>query len=540
MGGKDLEMVDVDAQHATEPSLQRLKTLDSLPDLKSQLRTANEYCNHGHRAEMIIKWLTSKMQSDAKAALNAESWILLEHCFRLVAPQKMGILLARFHLLDTAKTSMQNLEGKKLLRLLESITRTIETLEEISSGTDGAVVKQLLSTNGASAAALLGVWTNRVSKLLSGNVALDQGINELIRLALPAVRIWATRKPSTSDNNAFANDCLVPCSLLLQQLDSSPFPGSNKRRRCAQHGGSTDADIGHDLETLIARHIFLPSRAAFFLSIDKDESDETASELSSKLSSVKSAIAASDLTKEHLCEALPKLLDVALRCVPMTTSRQRGKERPWVEHIFQELLACLDIDGKLVNQSTLSEMIQVIGKRASLPATTLKNLVQRYSGLAHAKKAKAIDFALIAEVVALDATVFVDTAMADQLFPALTNISDKALKSTTDAKVLLANSIAKPVMRAFASSRKLESFVLRWQQQLQTIEDSDTWTVWTELDDLLAELLEVHLTVEQIEQLFDSLREGILGFSNNEKTSKDHHSKDATDLRFQRAGAVVF
>ena len=151
MGGKDLEMLDVDAQHAAEPSLQRLKTLDSLPDLKSQLKTANEYCNHGHRAEMIIKWLTAKMQSDAKAASNVDAWTLLEHCFRLVAPQKMVILLARFHLLDTARTSMQNLEGKKLAKLLDAITKGIETLEEISSGSDGAVVKQLLSTDGASA-----------------------------------------------------------------------------------------------------------------------------------------------------------------------------------------------------------------------------------------------------------------------------------------------------------------------------------------------------------------------------------------------------
>ena len=162
MGGKDLEMVDVDAQHATEPSLQRLKTLDSLPDLKSQLKTANEYCNHGHRAEMIIKWLTTKMQSDSKAASNAEAWNLLEHCFRLVAPQKMGILLSRFHLLDIARTSMQNPEGKKLAKLLDAITKAIETLEEISSGSDGAVVKQLLSTDWHSLLCVSGLRANPV------------------------------------------------------------------------------------------------------------------------------------------------------------------------------------------------------------------------------------------------------------------------------------------------------------------------------------------------------------------------------------------
>jgi len=532
MGGKDLEMVDVDAQHATEPSLQRLKTLDSLPDLKSQLKTANEYCNHGHRAEMIIKWLTAKMQSDAKAASNAEAWTLLEHCFRLVAPQKMGILLARFHLLDTARTSMQDLEGKKLAKLLDAITKAIETLEEISSGSDGAVVKQLLSTDGASAAALLGVWTSRVSTLISAADASEQAFNDNVRLALPAVRLWAARKPSASDNDAFANNCLVPCSLLLQQLNGSASSGSNKRRRGSKKGAATDADVAHDVEILIARHVFLPVRSAFFQSIEKEVSEETVSELAGKLFSVTSAIAAADGPQEELCESLPKLLDVALRCVPMTTSRQRSKERPWVEHIFQELLACLDVDGKLVSQKALSGMLQIVGTRASLPGTTLKDLVQRYSGLAQPKKASSVDFAMVAEVVALDATVFVDPVMADQLFPALTKTSKKGSHSNADEKALLAESITKPVMRAFATSRKLENFVLRWQQELQTIEDSKIWTVWTELDDLLAELLEVHLTMEQIEQLFDTLRSAI-------EVSSEKSSKEDSSIESQRAGAVL-
>ena len=532
MGGKDLEMVDVDAQYPTEPSLQRLKTLDSLPDLKSQLRTAKEHCNHGHRAEMIIKWLTAKMQSDPKAASNAEAWTLLEHCFRLVAPQKMGILLARFHLLDIARTSMQDLEGKKLAKLLDAITKAIETLEEISSGTDGAVVKQLLGTDGASAAALLGVWTNRVSTLIGEADASDNTLNDNVRLVLPAVRLWAARKPSAPDNDAFADNCLVPCSLLLQQLNGSTSSGSNKRRRGSKKGASTDADVAHDVEILIARHVFLPARSAFFQSVDKDDSEETVSELTGKLSSVRTAIAAAAAPREELCESLPKLLDVALRCVPMTTSRQRSKERPWVEHVFQELLTCLDVDGKLVSQKALSGMLQIVGTRASLPGTTLKDLVQRYSGLAKAKKASSIDFAMIAEVVALDATVFVDTIMADELFTALTRVSEENSNNNADENVLLVESITKPVMRAFATSRKLENFVLRWQQMLQTVKNSKTWTVWTELDEVLAELLEVHLTTAQIEQLFDTLRGTI-------KVSSEKSDEDDFTPQSQRAGALL-
>ena len=538
MGGKDLEMLDVDAQHAAEPSLQRLKTLDSLPDLKSQLKTANEFCNHRHRAEMILKWLTGKLQTDKKVASNAEAWGLLEHCFRLVAPQKMGILLARFDLLDTAKGAMQDLEDKKLSRLLAAVAKSIETLEEISSGTEGAVVKQLLSKDGASVATLLGVWLGRVMSLESGNAASKNGSNDNLRLTLPAIRLWAIRKPSSSDNDVFAKECLVPCSLLLQQLSSSTTSGSKKRTR-VQNTSSSDVDVANDLEILIARHVFLPARSALFQAAEQPDSEEATSDLTLKLSSAKSAIAAADTYQAQLCKALPKLLDIALRCVPMTTSRQRSKERPWVEHSFQELLACLDIDGKLVSQDALSTMLQTVGKRASLPGTTLKDLVQRYSGLTSTKATKTVDFSLIEEVVALDATVFVDAAMADHLFPALTGISDflASAVDVTVAKSLLVDSITKPVMRAFASSRKLENFVSRWQQQLQTIEDHRIWTVWTELDDVLAEFLELHLTAEQTEQLFDNLY-GAMDID-NQKSSKKSSSKDALTAQTQRAGAVL-
>jgi nucleolar pre-ribosomal-associated protein 2 len=538
MGGKDSEMPDADAQLVAEPSLQRLKTLDSLPDLKSQLKTANEFCNHRHRAEMILRWLTGKLQADKKVASNAEAWALLERCFRLVAPQKMGILMAKFDILDTARLAMQDLEDKKLSRLLAAVAKSIETLEEISSGPEGAVVKQLLSKDGASVAALLGVWLDRVTILESGNAASKNGSNDNIRLVLPAIRLWAIRKPSSSDNDVFAKECLVPCSLLLQQLGSSVSSGSKKRNR-APNISSSDVDVAHDLEILIARHVFLPARSALFQAAETPDSEETTSDLTLKLSSIKSTIAAADTSQDKLCKALPKLLDIALRCVPMTTSRQRSKERPWVEHSFQELLSCLDDNGKLVSQEALSGMLQTVGKRASLPATTLKDLVQRYSGLTSANETKSVDFSLIAEVVALDATVFVDVSMADHLFPALTGVSDflASAADVTVAKSLLVDSITKPVMRAFASSRKLENFVSRWQQQLQTIEDHKTWTVWTELDDVLAELLELHLTAEQTAQLFDNLY-GAMDVE-DQKSSKKSSSKDVATPQKQRSGAVL-
>lgn len=538
MAGKDLEMLDPDAPHAAGPSLQRLKALDSLPDLKSQLETADELCNHGHRAEMIARWLTNKLQNDKNAATDAKTWRVLERCARLIAPPKISILLARFDFMAIVRNVVVDLREKKLARLLQSITDFIDLLDEISRGADGAGVRQMLSADSASAGSFLGVWIDRITGLLREGAPSGMSSDAIMQYAFSALRLWTMRKPDVSDGDIFAKDCLVPCTLMLQQLGSSTQSNeSNKRRRATQSGGLSDVDLLHDLQVLIARHVFLPARSAFSQAGENKTSESTA--LGKYLTSVKSGIATPNGSQSMLCSALPGLLDIALRGVPMSTSRQRSKERPWVEHVFQELLGCLENEGKLQSQQALAGMLKVIGLRASLPAATLKDLVTRHSGLEDASTSKSVDFALIAEVVALDPTVFVDEAMADQLFPALT-------KAPTDfddeqkPKEILVDAIAKPIMRAFAASRRLEVFSAKWQHELNKTDKSSSWTVWTELDDVMAELLETHLTIDQVDAMFDSiLSEAQSGSHENKKSSKSSSPNDDLTSQAHGAGAVV-
>lgn len=520
MGGIDSDMVDVNSQIAAEPSLQRLKALDSLPDLQSQLKTASEFCNHGFRAEMILKWLISKLQNDKQACRNEIAWTLLEKCFRLVAPHKLGNLLARFNVVFIAQTAIQSLQDHAFATLMSVIAGSIETLEEISSGPDGAPVKQLLSTESASAASFLGAWAKAVDSLLQTTDVSETDANELVHLAAPAIRLWANRKPGNLENDAFAENCLIPCALLLHNLKSRDPSGSSTKRRRGEHAGSLSrANSSEDLEVFIARHVFLPARSAFFQTSD---SEKNILELRGKLACLRAQIEVVDETSKHLCEALPNLLDIALRCIPMTTARQRSKERPWVEAVFLELLTCIEHDGKLRSQAALVIMLQVVGKRASLPSATLKDIVRRHSNLSPTEKFASADVALIAEIVALDPTIFLEKDLANQLFPALTTASKQMLSAdNTDSKNLLVRSIAQPIMRAFASSRKLGDFVQRWHQQLLMADKPLSWTVWTQLDDGLAELLESHLTVDQVEGLFDSVRAQGAASSKNTWKSTD-------------------
>ena len=67
------------------PSLQQLKNLGSLPDLDSKLEAAARLCNHGYRAEMVLKWLLPELQNDATTRSESRAWDLFAQCLRPVS-----------------------------------------------------------------------------------------------------------------------------------------------------------------------------------------------------------------------------------------------------------------------------------------------------------------------------------------------------------------------------------------------------------------------------------------------------------------------
>ncbi|OQO09942.1 hypothetical protein B0A48_04297 [Cryoendolithus antarcticus] len=506
-------MVDVtmnDAPGPGRPSLDRLKALDSLASLDEQLKEANKLCNDGHRAQMILRWLSGKLQNDAKCRGATESWKLFEECVRIIAPQTLSVLLSRFDLIGVVKSAVAELDGVNLQPTLSAITLLLNTLTSISQGASGAGVKRLLSTDGVNAATFFQVWIRRVLEIFteSRNVS-DLTQNAPAWYAGPAITIWELRRHSASDNASFAEHCLVPCALMLRRIQhNSNLSVSLPRKRAAVSDLPPVSNVNGDLERLLARHVFLPIRAKFN-SVQSGGDSATSTSIGTMLKSLKDASDDQGLHRE-VAPAVLQLLRVALRCVPLQNSQQRARERAWIEAVVLSLLDCLIKDKVMANVHTVAEMLAIIGTKTTLSVQILRNIIRQYCRLGEDDEVFDPDLDLIAAIVKLDANAFVDATLLKQLFQALTRYDSSAWegdgKPSACATSGLKERIIVPVLTAYAKARRLEEFIAQWYQTLRAGPSIDAPSVFTELGDCLLEILERHLTSEQIASLIEVYR----------------------------------
>lgn len=485
------------------PSLQRLKTLASLPSLDASLDTASELCNHGYRAEMILKWLLPELQKSSDTRINRRSWELFGQCLRLIPPQRIGPQLARFDLgsvvLQTLEAQMQTSKhgDEEISSLILAVGNFFDVIYEISSQPHASAVRAIIAFDATRAATLFGLWAHKILQATGSRLEGQQSTSDLLQ---PAFRIWDSRRSGSSDNEAFAGHCLEPLTAILGCDEATATTStSSKRKLVSGESASIYNDHRAHIERLLARHVFLPARIRFN---EKENATASASDaLKAALEPIRASIATERALREQLCAATPALLNVALRCITLSTIRQRSKERPWIEHVFRELISCLEVNGKLVRPQSVWSMLEIINKRASLSPALLKELTQDHSGLATRSGADGVDFELIARVIAIDANVFVGEYMASQIFAALTKAPTFDNATPDYYNSLLVGRIAIPLVKAFASSRRLDDFFILWSDQLHAADNQAQRSVWREINDTVAELVENHLTVNQIEAL---------------------------------------
>nr|OQO22825.1 hypothetical protein B0A51_11356 [Rachicladosporium sp. CCFEE 5018] len=510
MGLKMVDMAMTDAPGPGRSSLDRLKALDSLASLDEQLKEATELCNVGHRAQMILKWLSGKLQNDSNARGTAESWKVFEKCVRIIAPQTISTLLARFDLIGVVKTAVAEFEPTNLRPFLGAITHLLETLMGISQGESGAGVNRLLSTDGLNAATFFQIWVRKVLEIFAeGSNVSDIAQNAPAWYASPAITIWKLRKPSASDNASFAEHCLVPCALMLRRIQHDSGPSvSLQRKRAAVSDLLPVSNVNSDLERLLARHVFLPIRAN--LSSAQSGGDSAAStSIGTMLKSLNDVSDDQGMHRE-VAPAVLQLLRVALRCVPLQNSQQRARERAWIEAIFLGLLDCLIKDKVMANVHTVAEMLAIIGTKTTLSVQVLRNIIRQYCRLGEDDEVFDPDLDLIAAIITLDANALVDATLLEQLFQALTRYDSSAWegdgKPSACATSGLKERIIIPVLTAYAKARRLEEFIAQWHQTLRAGPSIDAPSVFTELGDCLVEILERHLTSEQIASLVEVYR----------------------------------
>ncbi|KAK5714094.1 hypothetical protein LTR15_011002 [Elasticomyces elasticus] len=523
-------------------TLDRLKALDSLPDPAAQLEEARQLCTHSARADMILKWLLDSLKRSA-GTRNAEgSWSLLSTIARLLPRERLATLLGTADLLHLVQSALA--EGRVDVGFFNAIAACLNLLLELSDDDKGAALQALLSVDGNKAANFLGVWLSATQGALpAAPEVIGSNKDFLLR---PAFRVWALRKQRNDENEAFARESLVPAASLLAIFTQSAVAQSAKRKR--QHNDEAGSvEPRQTLETLLARHVFLPARLALIEAnqrkrshVKKKASQTRESSIGERLAALKSSILSGKLESS----VLPPLLDVALRCAPAINQLQRTKEQPWIENVFAALLDCMIDEGQPKDKEVLGDMLAVGGKRASLAKETLLRLAASYSGLAadgHAvTDGDETDWQLVAHITKLDANVFVNTKMTGKVLDAVSRTDEKGYEvdspeissqqpSGTQLSTLLRDRVLVPTIHAFARARSLATFIDLWHKQL--LRGVAQSSVWLQLGDSFSGLVNQHLSREQIFELLGRLRGAI-----KEAAPKDQISASAVILNALLAG----
>lgn len=462
-------------------SLERLKALDSIPDLPSQLEEAKQLCTERSRANMIAKWIFKKLNTDN--SLEPDVWRLLLTCFRVQnSPERIGYLVSSCDLLNIIETTLKRPEASSKVFL--TLVEVLEVVLHKANGPTGIAIKAVLTAPASSAASFLGAWLRCAHWVSIGADPVDSR-STLSSFIAPAVTIWEWRKAAADETQLFSQHCLAPAALLMRAETMRSNKSNLKRKSSASSLDDYQSDR-QILEKLLARHIFAPSRTAFLRA-----TDNPASVIQLLLQPL----------REERCapQVLPTLLDVALRSSSISTFRQRSKEAPWIEEVFQALLACnCDEIGNLIDMETLTQLLATVRSYASLSSTTLKALWERYfTKGANAQLAQrvveqdpmALDsisagrrgemaaaestkmnmpplWNFVAELVASKSDIFDENAtqiLLETIGNHSTHTKVGKLPSWLDEFDLFTTSqIVVPIMRAFAKRREISQFMGIW------------------------------------------------------------------------------
>ncbi|RMZ10424.1 hypothetical protein D0864_01255 [Hortaea werneckii] len=524
------------ASTTERPSLERLKGLNSLSTLPAQLDEAKQLCTHRARADMIAKWLLEKIKSSDDARFYPAPWQLLTDASRLLAPERLANLFGQHDLLSIVQKAAT--QPALDLETTTTIKKLFDVLFDLSEGPRGAALKAFLSVDVARAVAFTGAWLISLTDIINRQPDCVSSV-ENRGLLRPAVKVWELRKHGADENDLFATHCLTPITHLLCLLPQPDVHVSAKRKR-----GNTDDRISDiSLESMLAKHIILPARATFSR---VENMSFRISELKTRLLKLKEFNAEiGNLSHDNQTKRLvtvPTFLEIALRCTPSATPRQRLKEKSWVEGIFAALLDCFPSNTP-AHLRVLIDMLDIIQKHASLSKETLAQLSERYSGLSKLGEepgsSLTVNWDLIAKIADLDANVYAEVERAGDMFEVLSNANRDLMKGERtpasrlekDIFSLWKARIIVPVMRAFARNRDITSFVEIWRNELETEFDKTTRFVWLEIDQEFAQLVQPFMTDEQVTN--------IVSFHCDRIKDAVQPAKASRDLQAFRSSAVV-
>lgn len=478
-------------------SLERLKALDSLPNLEAQLLEIQQLCTHAARAEMIMKWLFGRLQSDFDIRQSADAWNALLSTLRLLPPERIATFLSTSKILKTLQTTLE--ESPPLYAILSTFVNIVNYLVELSEASTGVAVRAGLSLPATEAAEFTGVWLRGCLAVSNHESLATNAYSNLV----PALQIWGLRRRSGNENEAFSEQCLAACANLFDLLHSDVGEHPTKKRI---HGKEfTRLDVGPALVALLARHIFLPGRSAFLKARATSNMRNVGSQRPSYV--LESLLEPLSKVSAVSSTALPRLLDIALRSSPTPSPTQRSQEKPWIEALFSSLHDLNTTpEDRLLNPAALTGMLTVLSRRShTVSEATLMDIALKHAGLG-GESDDSFDWSLVAAIIAVDSALFKDTRMVRLLFDAITESSVELGEQSkqSDANVadeymytMWRDQVIMPVLKAYARYNDLSAAIALCAQQLEKDLHGTFRSPWNDLDGPIKDLLEESLLPDQ-------------------------------------------
>lgn len=378
---------------------------------------------------------------------------------------------------------------------------------------------------------------------------------------LPAIlELWESRSFREDDthnkasNEAFANYCFAH-GLRLQLCLRNTKLDTDER-----------AHLLHAIERILALHVLLPARAAFFerggsgIDYSQEEPDwspvkpvtDTFRPIIREYSTIQMSQGESKDASFHSSwqsiELLPELFDNAVRAVPRDLFRRQTHEAPWLETLFVAVAELAYTTAKEEDPDTLSTRFVSVLEELLRVALVRNVGLSLHTVLTHAgytgllkEGLEQVQWNVIALVISLGVDTFLPNSglpdsrkLLDALLDKIMLQWRKGFHKKSRKNNIIKNDVAIPLMRGFAAARDLTTFMEVWHNQLVKLEDARAqndnlpkFSVWEDDDlcDAYGELMRTSLTGSSLAEQMRSAATKVRADNGKVSESSDSYAK---------------
>ncbi|OOQ90952.1 hypothetical protein PEBR_01782 [Penicillium brasilianum] len=550
------------------------------------------------KEEWVLRWLLKRLRTGKNYRVDPASFLLLRQLIGLISPKNLATILKDQKLFSILCDTVTDLESDIFATLGNdastsnfesdsSNTLDVHPSREEPRGTKGTKRKRIAGENDTESMDLDEKPQNPVSCFLAFIRALDclhgvvtlaqrtlgvddvanshlklvlrgepEGVAGLLGRSLQLAAVAVTQFSQAGRTTDLQHLLLVfPAMLELWELRSYRQDDTNNNsshewfaKSCFSHAlrlqlclrnvkFDTDerAHLLHAIERLVALHVLIPAREAFFarggsgIDYSKEEPDwssvkpvtDTLRPIISELSAIPMTPTKATNRSFHpswrSIELLPELFDNAVRAVPRDDFRRQIHEAPWLETLFVAVAELAYSTAKEEEPATFSarfvsvleDLLRIaLDRNVGLSLQTILTHAG-YTGLLE-QGLEQVQWNVTALIISLGVDVFLPNSGLRDASKLLDALLDKIMlqwrsdsSKTSNDYSTIKNDIVIPLLRGFAGARDLTSFMEVWHDQLVILEEArvsnrnlPSFSVWEDDDlcDAFSELARTSLT----------------------------------------------